>query len=204
VDFSSTSDITACVLDFPPDEEDGEHIVLPFFWLPEDTLDLRVRRDHVPYDVWEKQGYLFVTEGNVIHYRAIEHFILHDLAETYKIAEIAYDRWNATQIMQDLDAEELVTVPFGQGFKDMSPAAKETYKLLMAGKIRHGGNPVLKWMIQNVVMKRDPAGNIKPDKDKSTEKIDGAVALIMAVDRALRHAEEDRGSVYDSRGLFVF
>lgn len=203
-DFSSTSDITACVLEFPPDEEDGEHITLPFFWLPEDTLDLRVRRDHVPYDVWERQGYLFVTEGNVIDYRAIEHFILHDLAETYNIVEIAYDRWNATQIMQDLDAEGLVTVPFGQGFKDMSPAAKETYKLLMAGKIRHGGHPVLKWMIQNVVMKRDPAGNIKPDKDKSTEKIDGAVALIMAVDRALRHAEEDRGSVYDSRGLFVF
>lgn len=203
-DLSSTSDITAVVYVFPPDDPDeGEYIVLPYFFVPEDTVELRVRRDHVPYDVWRELGYINVTEGNVIDYRAIEKFIV-DSSEIYNIVEIAYDRWNATQMMQDIADEGLTVVPFGQGFKDMSPAAKETYKLLMAGRIRHGGNPALKWMIQNVVMKRDPAGNIKPDKDKSTEKIDGAVALIMGVDRAVRHAESERESVYDSRGLYVF
>ncbi len=90
-------------------------------------------------------------------------------------------------------------IPFGQGYKDMSPPAKEVYKLLMEGRINHGGNPVLKWMAQNVVMRQDPAGNIKPDKEKSTEKIDGIVATIMALDRAIRC--EDTTSVYDTRGI---
>ena len=93
-------------------------------------------------------------------------------------------------------------VPFGQGYKDMSPPSKELFKLLMEGNVIHGGNPVLRWMAQNVVMRQDPAGNIKPDKEKSTEKIDGIVALIMALDRCIRH-EGDGASVYDERGLFV-
>ncbi|MGO0065312.1 terminase large subunit [Streptococcus suis] len=202
LDLSSTSDITAFVLVFPPRFEEENYIVLPFFWLPEDTLELRCRRDHVLYDVWERQGYIKTTEGNVVHYGFIEKFI-EDLSEIYHIKEIAYDRWNATQMVQNLEGMGLTMVPFGQGYKDMSPPSKELYKLMMEGKIQHGGHPVLKWMGQNVVMRQDPAGNIKPDKEKSVEKIDGIVALIMGLDRCIRHQTEEV-SVYDERGILSF
>ena len=165
LDLSSTSDITALSLVFPPRSEDESYIVLPFFWLPEETLELRCRRDHVLYDVWKRQGYINTTEGNVVHYGFIEKFI-EDLGERYNIKEIAFDRWNATQMVQNLEDMGFTVVPFGQGYKDMSPPSKELYKLLMEGRINHGGNPVLKWMAQNVVMHQDTAGNIKPDKDK--------------------------------------
>ena len=202
LDLSSTSDITAFVLVFPPRFEEENYIVLPYFWLPEDTLELRCRRDHVLYDIWERQGYIKTTEGNVVHYGFIEKFI-EDLSEIYHIKEIAYDRWNATQMVQNLEGMGLTMVPFGQGYKDMSPPSKELYKLMMEGKIQHGGHPVLKWMGQNVVMRQDPAGNIKPDKEKSVEKIDGIVALIMGLDRCIRH-QNDEGSVYDERGILSF
>lgn len=202
LDLSSTSDITAFVLVFPPRFEEENYIVLPYFWLPEDTLELRCRRDHVLYDVWERHGYIKTTEGNVVHYGFIEKFI-EDLSEIYHIKEIAYDRWNATQMVQNLEGMGLTMVPFGQGYKDMSPPSKELYKLMMEGKIQHGGHPVLKWMGQNVVMRQDPAGNIKPDKEKSVEKIDGIVALIMGLDRCIRH-KTDEGSVYDERGILSF
>ena len=202
LDLSSTSDITALVLAFPPRSDDEKYILLPFFWLPEDTLELRCRRDHVLYDVWQKQGFIQTTEGNVIHYGFIEKFI-ERLGETYHIREIAYDRWNATQMVQNLEDMGFTMVPFGQGFKDMSPPSKELFKLLMEGNIIHGGNPVLKWMAGNVVMRQDPAGNIKPDKEKSVEKIDGIVASIMALDRCIRNGTGS-GSVYDERGVISF
>lgn len=202
LDLASTSDITAFVLVFPPRSEDEKYIVLPFFWLPEDTLELRCRRDHVLYDVWERQGYIHTTEGNVIHYGFIERFI-EDLGKKYHIKEIAYDRWNATQMVQNLEDEGFTMVPFGQGFKDMSPPSKELYKLLMEGSVIHGGNPVLKWMAQNVVMRTDPAGNIKPDKERSVEKIDGIVALIMGLDRCIRNGGETT-SIYDERDMIIF
>jgi phage terminase large subunit-like protein len=202
LDLSSTSDITAFVLVFPPKAENEKYIVLPFFWLPEDTLELRCRRDHVLYDVWELQGYIHTTEGNVIHYGFIEKFI-EELGEKYHIKEIAFDRWNATQMVQNLEGMGFTVVPFGQGYKDMSPPSKELYKLLMEGNINHGGHPVLKWMAQNVVMRQDPAGNIKPDKEKSVEKIDGIVATIMALDRCIRNKDDD-GSIYDERGIISF
>lgn len=200
LDLSSTSDITAFVLVFPPRAEGEKYVFLPYFWLPEETLDLRCRRDHVPYDVWEREGFINTTEGNVVHYGYIEKFI-EELGEKFNIREIAFDRWNATQMVQDLEDMGFTVVPFGQGYKDMSPPSKELYKLLMGGEINHGGNPVLRWMAQNVVMRNDPAGNIKPDKEKSTEKIDGIVAAIMALDRAIRCESPD--SVYDGRGLLI-
>lgn len=201
LDLSSTTDITAFVLVFPPRNEEEKYIVLPFFWLPEDTLALRCRRDHVLYYVWERQGYIQTTEGNVLHYGFIEKFI-EELGQKYNIREIAFDRWNATQMVQNLEGRGFTVVPFGQGYKDMSPPSKELYKLLMEGSINHGGNPVLRWMAQNVVMRQDPAGNIKPDKEKSTEKIDGIVATIMALDRCIRN-QTNQGSVYDGRGILV-
>ena len=201
LDLSSTGDITAFVLMFPPRDETEKYVMLPFFWIPEDTIPIRVRRASVPYDVWYKQGYINATEGNVIHYGFIEQFI-EDLGTQYHILEIAFDRWGAVQMTQDLEGMGFTVVPFGQGYKDMSPPTKEFYKLLMEGRIIHGGNPVMRWMSGNVVVDTDPAGNIKCTKAKSPEKIDGIVAAIMALDRCIRH--ENTSSVYDERGLMVF
>ena len=200
LDLSSTTDITAFVLVFPPEDEDDKYIVLPYFWIPEDNLDLRVRRDHVPYDVWERQGSLLTTEGNVVHYGFIEKFI-ERLGEKYNIREIAFDRWGAVQMVQNLEGMGFTVVPFGQGFKDMSPPTKELMKLVLEERLAHGGHPVLRWMMDNIYIRTDPAGNIKPDKEKSTEKIDGAVATVMALDHAIRCGNDTSASVYDGRGL---
>ncbi|MGX7145086.1 terminase large subunit [Facklamia languida] len=202
LDLSSTSDITAFVLVFPPEDEDDKYYVLPYFWLPEDNLELRVNRDHVNYDLWKKQGYIQTTEGNVVHYGYIEQFI-NGLNEKFDIREIAFDRWGAVQMVQNLEAMGFTVVPFGQGFKDMSPPTKELMKLTLEKKIAHGGHPVLRWMMDNIFIRTDPAGNIKPDKEKSTEKIDGVVATVMALDRALRHNTTAVDSVYDNRGIFL-
>ena len=203
LDLSSTGDITALVLMFPPRDSDEKYILVPYFWVPEETIPQRVKANSVPYDVWEKQGYLLATEGNVIHYDFIEKFIC-DLAEKYHILEIAVDRWNATHMIQNLEDQGFTMVPFGQGFASMSTPTKEFYRLLMEGQIIHAGHPVLRWMAGNVVVETDAAENIKVTKAKSKEKIDGIVASIMALDRCLRNEGEQQGSVYDQRGLLVF
>ena len=203
LDLSSTTDITAFVLVFPPTDEDDKYNVLPYFWVPEDTLDLRVRRDHVPYDLCERKGYLQTTEGNVVHYGYIETFI-ESLGERFNIREIAFDRWGAVQMVQNLKGMGFTVVPFRQGFKDMSPLTKELMKLVLEKKIAHGGHPVLRWNMDNIFIRTNPAGNIKADKEKSTEKIDGAIATIMSLDRAIRCRNEVTESVYDTRGLLVF
>lgn len=200
LDLSSTTDITAFVLVFPPLDEEDKYIILPYFWIPEENLTLRVNRDHVPYDVWERQGYLQTTEGNVVHYGFIEKFI-EKLGERFNIREIAFDRWGAVQMVQNLEGMGFTVVPFGQGFKDMSPPTKELMKLVLEQKIAHGGHPVLRWNMDNIYIRTDPAGNIKADKEKSTEKIDGAVATIMALDRAIRCGNDHGASVYDERGI---
>ena len=200
LDLSSTTDITAFVLVFPPLDEEDKYVIIPYFWIPEDTLDLRVKRDRVPYDVWERQGYLQTTEGNVIHYGYIEKFI-ESLGERFNIREIAFDRWGAVQMVQNLEGMGFTVVPFGQGFKDMSPPTKELMKLTLEQRIAHGGHPVLRWNMDNIFVRTDPAGNIKADKEKSTEKIDGAIATIMALDRAIRCGNNNCASVYDDRGL---
>ena len=200
LDLSSTTDITAFVLVFPPLDEEDKYIILPYFWIPEDNLTLRVNRDNVPYDVWERQDFLQTTEGNVVHYGFIEQFI-ERLGERFNIREIAFDRWGAVQMVQNLEGMGFTVVPFGQGFKDMSPPTKELMKLVLEQKIAHGGHPVLRWNMDNIYIRTDPAGNIKADKEKSTEKIDGAVATIMALDRAIRCGNDHGASVYDDRGL---
>ena len=202
LDLSSTTDITAFVLVFPPLDENDTFKVLPYFWLPEDNVSLRVNRDHVPYDLWVRQDLVETTEGNVVHYAEIERFIT-KLGEKYNIREIAYDRWGATMLVQQLEGEGFTVVPFGQGFKDMSPPTKELMKLVLEQRIAHDGNEVLRWMMDNIFIRTDPAGNIKPDKEKSTEKIDGAVAMIMALDRAIRCGNDAGESIYDKRGILV-
>ena len=187
---------------FPPLDEDDCYYILPYFWIPEETISLRVRRDHVPYDVWERQGFLQTTEGNVVHYGFIENFI-DELGTRYNIKEIAFDRWGAVQMSQNLEGLGFTMVQFGQGYKDMSPPTKELMKLTLEKKIVHNGHPVLRWMMDNIFIRRDPAGNIKMDKEKSTEKIDGSVATVMALDRAIRCGCETADSVYDSREMIL-
>ncbi|HKL58946.1 MAG TPA: terminase TerL endonuclease subunit [Sphaerochaeta sp.] len=202
LDLSSTTDITAFVLVFPPQDENEKYCILPYFWLPEDTISLRVRRDHVPYDIWKRQGHILSTEGNVVHYGFIEAFI-GELGKRFNIREIAFDRWGAVQMVQNLEGMGFTVVPFGQGFKDMGPATKELMKLVMGQEMAHAAHPVLRWMMDNIFIRTDPAGNIKPDKQKSTEKIDGAVATIMALDRAIRCGGDTQESIYETRGLLM-
>lgn len=194
LDLASTTDIAALVLVFPDDDDPANYDVLPFFFIPGDNILERVRRDRVPYDVWVRQGLVTATEGNVIDYRAIL-VQLDELAQRYDIQELGFDRWGATKLVQDIQEQGLEVVPIGQGFASMSAPTKELLNLVLAHRLRHGGHPVLRWMAGNMVVKQDPAGNIKPDKGKSTEKIDGMVALIMGLDRASR--QENASSVYD-------
>lgn len=201
LDLASTTDLTAFVLVFPPLDEDDKYFVLPYFWLPEETIPLRVSRDHVPYDVWQKCGLLQVTEGNVVDYSAIENFIA-ELGERFRISEIAFDRWNATYLTQRLDGEhDFTMVQFGQGFSSMSPPTKELERLILERKIAFNDNEILRWCFDNLVVETDASGNIKPSKRKATEKIDGCVALVMALSRALIHSGEQGTSIYDTRGL---
>jgi phage terminase large subunit-like protein len=143
-----------------------------------------------------------LTEGNVVHYGFIEKFI-EKLGEEYNIREIVYDRWGATQMSQNLEGMGFTVVPFGQGFKDMSPPTKELMRLVLSKKIAHGGHPVLRWMADNIVIRTDPAGNIKVDKEKSSEKIDGIVALIMGLARAMVNPTDEGSSIYDRRDMII-
>lgn len=203
LDLATTTDITSLSLVFPPVTDDEPYYIMPFFWVPEESMKTRVKRDHVPYDVWEKQGHLLTTPGDVVHYDFIEKFI-GDLRERYNILELAFDRWQSVQMMLRLEDAGMTVIQFGQGMKSMSPPTKDLLKLVLENKIAHGGHPILRWNMENVVVRQDAAGNIKPDKEKSREKIDGAVATIMALDRAVRWRENVGRSVYEDRGIISF
>ena len=202
LDLSSTQDLTALVLVFPPTGEDEKYYILPFCWVPEETIAVRSRKDHVNYDLWARQGYILTTEGNVVDYDSIEQFIL-SLREQYDIREIAYDRWNAQMLVQHLADEGLEMVSMGQGFISMSNPTKDLMRLALEQKLAHNGQPVLRWCMDNIVVRTDPAGNVKIDKAKATEKVDAAVALVMALDRALRNEQTHTESVYEHRGMLV-
>lgn len=159
------------------------------------------RRDHVPYEVLKAKGQVVATEGNVIHYRYIETFI-EELGTIYHIKEIAFDRWGAVQMTQNLEEMGFTVVPFAQGYRYMNPPTKEIMKLVLERKLAHVGNVPLRWMMDNVFVRTDSAGNKKMDKEKSTERIDGAVALVMALDRAIRN-KGILESVYNNRGIIM-
>jgi phage terminase large subunit-like protein len=201
LDLSSTTDVTAFVLVFPPQKESDPYQVLCRFWVPEETMRERSKRDRVLYETWVRQGYMMTTPGNVIDHEFILAEI-DELAQRYDIQEVAFDRWGAAQIqtsLQRMGGEDWV-VGFGQGFASMSAPTKELERLILSGKLAHGGHPVLTWMAGNAVASKDAADNTKLDKAKSTEKIDGMIALIMGLDRATRHQPEPE-SVYETRGV---
>ena len=182
LDLSTTTDLSAIALAFP--RPDGGFYLQCKFWAPAENARKRERRDGVPYALWAKQGVLTLTEGDVVDYDVIRATI-NELGQQYDIREIAIDRWNAAQITTQLQGDGFTIWPFGQGYASMSPAAKEFEKLVIGGDIQHGGNPILAWMAGNVAIEQDAAGNIKPSKKKSTERIDGIVAAVMAVGRAV-------------------
>lgn len=198
LDLSSTIDITALVLVFPPLYELEPYWLLPFFWVPEERIWERSKRDRVPYEAWRDQGYITPTPGNVVDYDFVIATIK-EQGDIYDLQEIAFDRWGAFQISQKLDNDGFTMIPFGQGYASMSAPSKEFEQLIASAGLAHGGHPVLRWMADNVVVREDPAGNKKPDKAKSREKIDGIVASIMGLDRAIRNEGTTRDSVYEER-----
>lgn len=200
LDLSSTIDITAVALVFPPEGAEEDYQVLMRFWIPEESMRERVKRDQVHYDVWVDEDLITATPGNAVDYDFILDQIDQD-AQNFDIVEIAFDPWNATSVEQKLAERGLTVVKFRQGFASMSPAMKEFQRLLMLHRICHDNNPVLGWMADNLVASEDPAGNIKPDKGKSTERIDGMVALIMGLGRAVLNSDAEGSSAYDEHGL---
>lgn len=210
LDLASTTDIAALVLVFPGDP----FAVVPFFWVPEDNIEARVTKDRVPYDLWVKQGLIEATPGNQIDYRWIM-LKLGQCRIDYDLKMLAFDEWGSHKIVTDLCDDFGFTVnekefaqlnkplltKFRQGFASMTAPTKELLNFILARKIAHGGNAVLRWMANNVIVQTDPAGNVKPDKGKSIEKIDGIVALVMALDLAVKFGNQTGRSVYEERGV---
>ena len=178
LDLASTTDLSALVL--VSQDEDGTFDVMPFFWVPEANASERTLRDKVDYLGWIRDGHIRATDGNVTDYDVIRRDIV-ELSKQFDIRQVGIDRWNATQLATQLQGEGIDVVGFGQGYGSMSSPTKQLESLVLGDKIRHAGHPVLSWMAANVAVQSDHQGNIKPSKQKSTERIDGMVALVMAL-----------------------
>ena len=195
LDLSNVADITAYVLLF---HENDRFQLLPFFWIPEEKMLAKIKKENINYDKWVAEGYVTVTPGNVIDYDFVKADILRIVAR-YELHTSAYDRWNASQTIIDLQNEGMECNPFGQGYGSMSAPTKEFEKLVLTQKIEHFGNPVLRWMLASTLVKTDPAGNIKPDKERSTQKIDGIVSAIMALGEWMTAQANDESNPYENR-----
>lgn len=200
LDLGANSDFTARALLWGPDSE-GEWSIELRLWMPEEKAEERIRLGQSWLAEWLRDGWIETTPGNVTDYDYIEKAILEDF-ERYDIEKIAIDRWNASQLITHLlsNLGEERIVRYGQGFQDMAPACRELERRVSGGLLKHGGNPVLRWMVSNTSAKSDPAGNIKPDKDRSGDKIDGVVATLDAIGAEIRTAEDTTESIYDQTG----
>ena len=182
LDLASKSDIVAAVAVFPLD--DGTYAVLPRFWVPEETAVKRTTEDHVRYADWIASGHLQQTDGNVTDQRQVR-ADLDEWRTRYRPVELDFDPWEAAQITRDLSEDGWTVVEIRQNFGGLNEGSKAFESLANGGKIRHGGHPVLRWMVSNVMARQNPEGQIRPDRQRSTEKIDGVVAIIMALSRAI-------------------
>lgn len=199
LDLASTRDLSSLVLLFPMD--DNQFVVIPFFFCPEDSIYTRTMKDKVPYNQWQREGHLITTPGDVQDYDFIRKKI-NELGGKYNIKSIAFDRWNSSQLVINLTDDGAILSPFGQGYASMSAPTKELEKMVLKNEINHLGNPVLRWQMQNVSLRTDPAENIKIDKAKSSEKVDGIVALVMSLGEWMTDDTEGE-SVYSDRGLII-
>ena len=198
LDLSSTTDISALVIVFPPEFNGDDYKVLCRFFCPNESIHERSKRDRVPYETWVRAGIMMATSGNTVDYEEILAQVQEDM-ELFGVEELAFDRWGSNYIIQKIEETELTCVQFPQTFNSMSPPMKDLEKLIMDHKLAHGNNPALNWMADNLVAIQNSTGLIKPDKAKSLERIDGMVALIMALARAIVHNEN--ASVYEERGI---
>lgn len=180
LDLSTTTDLSALVLAFR--ERDGGYTILPFAFCPEETIEERQRRDRVDYVAWREQGFLIATEGNTVDHLMIRQKIL-ELSRTYRIRELAYDRWNSSMLITHLMSDGIPCVPVAQSNSAMNGPSRELERVLANGTLHHGGNPVLRWCAGNAVAHADPSGDIRPSKNKSIERIDVLVAMLMAISR---------------------
>lgn len=206
LDLSESNDLTALVLATP---SKGKLSIHPTFWLPEVGLPERARKDRVPYDAWARDGYITTTAGRSIEYESIALY-LENLFQTKDVRKIAFDRWNMKHLRPWLIragmSESLIDdrfVEFGQGFQSMTPALRTLESLLLSEKLKHGNHPVLKMCAANAVVKADEVGNRKLDKKRSRGRIDGMVALAMAVAMAYEHLNERPVFSASIDGLFA-
>lgn len=189
-DLSSTADLTALVGVFP-DRKLGVFEVMARFWLPRQQLEAKERADHVPYAAWVREGFLEITDSAAVDQTAVEKAIV-EWHEMYDLKEVAIDGWQANRIMANMEDESVVIFKHGQGMASMTTPSKDLERAIIETTLRHGGHPILDWMAANVAIKTDPAGNIKPAKDKSMGRIDGIVSLVMALGRAMLRAPDNR------------
>jgi phage terminase large subunit-like protein len=180
LDLSSTQDTTAFVAVWPDD--DGTYDIYAHLFVPEENADRASKADRVPYRQWQKEGFVTLTEGNIVCYDTIRNHVL-SFCEQNSVRSVAIDRWNATHLTTQLVTEGIDVKPFGQGYASLSSPTKALEALILAQKLRHAGNPALAWQMSNVQVKVDEAGNVKPTKEhsNSTYRIDAAVALVMAI-----------------------
>ena len=198
LDLGSTTDLTALVLVFPGEGEEPTYDILARFYMPEKSALKRERADNVPYRTWADEGLVTLTPGSSCDYAFVRADVA-ELADRYDVKEIAFDRWGAQQISNQLIDDGHNIVEFGQGYASMTAPTKDLERLVLAGRLRHGDNALLRWNAGNCVAQQDPHENIKLVKDKSTGRIDGMIALVMGLARAM--AAVDSSSVYETRGI---
>lgn len=206
LDLGSVSDLTALCWLFPDPSGDGTYDALWRVWTPEESMRALNKRTAGAAEAWVRRGWLTLTPGNVTDYEWIKGQILRD-AEVFTVRDVAYDRWNASQTVNDLDAEGIAMSPIGQGFASLSAPTKELQRLVLSGTperpvLRHGGNALVRWTLDNLAVDMDAAGNVKPAKNKGADKIDPIAALIDALERTMR-TEAAGPSVYEERGAIV-
>jgi len=200
LDLSKRSDITAAVALFREDKDNvRRYHVLPHFFVPDEEIELKESRDGVPYREWARAGHVTLTPGNVIEYAAVRDLVMEKWARKFQIREIAYDPYNATHLADDLRAAGMNMVEFIQTIKHVAPPTMELKNLILQGLVRHGGNPVLRWMVENVAVLVDVNGNERLTKKASTARIDGVAALVNALGRA--SVGDAAPSVYEQRGV---
>lgn len=207
LDLSTTTDISAFMAVFPPEEEDGPFDILARFWIPGEDIEKRERKGRVPYQQWVDEGWLIATDGEVIDYKRLQAEVI-SLGEDRTFRQIAFDPNNAVVTAVELEEAGFEMVKFVQSYSSYTYPTKEFEKLVISKRLRHGMHPVLRWMVDNVTVKTGPSGNLmprKPDHKNSHKKIDGVVALIMALDMSLRQeGQVEMPSVYEERGVLTF